>query len=467
MAQWMAQWQQRGLLATFLAGLIAAALLLAPPAHEARAGSVTFGNTNVRTEDPRSIRFSARVEASAGLESAEFVFSVLNPDGNVGGSGDVSVSPGGELDLIFELETINPTRYIPVGSELTYHWEVTDGDGVTRSSDESSFVFLDGRFDWQEVSEDEVTVYYYSSAEHAARALGATLSALEDVEVLLQTEVPYPIRVVVWRTESDGELAQRPRGAVFEATVITGGSRVSPDLLHVYDALSSFTDVVRHEAAHIVTHVAGDGPFAQVPSWLDEGTAVYAQTDPGPGYTSGVNFAVQTDTLFRLRSLNAPANEAEEVNAFYGQSWSTVDYLVDEYGEQKLADLYAAIFDGSDINRALEQVYGFDTDGLYNEWRRVQGLSPIEFAEIDEGGFAPTEATVAPLGVPTPLGSAPPSSGGDDGAGTGGSGGAGGGAGVEAPDDGGSSGVIVLAVAAVVALLLGGGAFIVLRRPSS
>jgi len=466
----MVLWQLRRVLVVSLAALVVVTLLLAGGPREVQAGSITFGTTSVRSEDPTSIRFSLRVNASAGLESAEFLYSVANPDGNIGGGGRVSVNPGGELDLIFELLTRNAERYIPIGSRLIYHWEVTDGDGVEQRSDDASFIFLDGRFDWQEITENGVTVHYYSSRDHAQRALEATRSAMDDIEALLRTEVTYPIRVVVWRTESEGELAQRPRGAVFQATVITGGARVAPDLLHVYDALRSFTDVVRHEAAHIVTHVAGDGPFAQLPSWLDEGTAVYAQTDPGQGYLSGVNFAVQTDTLFRLRSLNSPANVPERINGFYGQSWSTVDYLIREYGEQSFADLFATIFEGSDVEVALETVYGFDSDGLYNAWRDDQGLAPIEFAPIDNSGFAPTEATVAPLGVPTPLGSAPPSSGGAGSTAAGSNAPSGGSSsgGVEVPSDGaGSSGVIVLVVAGLAALLLGGGAFALMRRSAS
>jgi hypothetical protein len=317
----MDQWQRREFLATVVLGLVALALLAAPPAPEARAGSIDFSNANARSEDPRSIRFSTRVNTSSGLDSAEFVYVVTNPDGNIGGSAQVNVNPGSELDLVFELATINAQRYIPVGSEVAYHWEVTDEDGVTQRSAEERFTFLDGRFDWESITENGVTVFYYHSRDDAERALQATQAGLQTIEELLQTEVPYPVKVVIWRNEGEGAMAQRPRGATFEATVITGGSRVSPDLLHVYDALSSFSDVVRHEAAHIVTHVAGDGPFTQVPSWLDEGTAVYAQADPGPGYLSGVNFAVQTDTTFRLRAINSPVNEAQQVNQFYGQSW--------------------------------------------------------------------------------------------------------------------------------------------------
>ena len=64
----------------------------------------------------------------------------------------------------------------------------------------------------------------------------------------------------------------------FDSQVMTGGQRVAPDVLFVF---ANDGDVVRHEVAHIVTHVAGDGAFSNIPSWLDEGTAVYAQRSAG------------------------------------------------------------------------------------------------------------------------------------------------------------------------------------------
>src|SRR5690606_28131859 len=104
---------------------------------------------------------------------------------------------------------------------------------------------------------------------------------------------------------------------------------------------------------HLVTKVAGDGPFTSIPSWLDEGVAVYAQSDPGAGYRTAVEFSIASDSTLRLRNLTAPSNRPEVINQFYGQSWSTVKYLVDTYGQEQLAALFASVKSGKPIDQAL------------------------------------------------------------------------------------------------------------------
>jgi len=73
---------------TLLAALLLAVLVALVPAQPARAGTFEVGDTTVQTEDPRSISFRLAITSSAGLQSARFTYKVLNPDGNVGGSGD-------------------------------------------------------------------------------------------------------------------------------------------------------------------------------------------------------------------------------------------------------------------------------------------------------------------------------------------------------------------------------------------
>ena len=107
---------------------LALALSLLTPAA-AHADEVAASNVRASTEDPTSVTFHARVTAPAGLEEAEVIFRVLNPKGDVGGSGTATFGPGPENDVSFTLQTITAQRYIPVGSIFRYHWEFTDSEG--------------------------------------------------------------------------------------------------------------------------------------------------------------------------------------------------------------------------------------------------------------------------------------------------------------------------------------------------
>jgi hypothetical protein len=338
------------------------------------------------------------------VREAVLNYRVLNPDGNVGGSVRVEEPPPGTtVDLSATLGTItSDNRYIPIGSRFTYEWQITDRDGVTYTTELREFTFLDGRFNWSEHTEGDVTVFWYASQEQAMAALRATREAIEDVSALLEVSMPYPVRVVVWQRSADGQLAQRPRGLTFDSNVITGGSRVGADLLHIYDPLGNFVDVARHEAAHLVTKVAGDGPFTRIPSWLDEGVAVYAQNDPGIGYRQGVDSAIRNDSTLRIRTLTSPTNNPALVNTFYGQSWHVVNFMLETWGQEPLAELFRVVKAGSTTDQAMLEVYGVDQDGLYNLWRESVGLPQLEFEATGASAAVPAaEATRPPLSIPT------------------------------------------------------------------
>ncbi len=417
------------------------------------------------TEAPDELTFRVEVTAPDGLDGAVVHYSVSNPDGDIGGSVRADLSPGTEMDLSATLETIAGNRYIPVGSHFRFHWEFETSDGERVTTEEQEFVFLDGRYDWDAISDEseDITVYYYGgNRERAETALRATREAMLDVEELLDVEVPYPVRVVVWRESSEALAAQRPRGT-FGDHVITGGARVAPDLIHVYDALGDFIDVTMHETAHLVTRVAGFGAFTRIPAWLDEGVAVYAQRQPGAGYERGVEQAIAQDNTMRLRSMTSGTNQPGRVNAFYGQSWHVVNFMLEEWGQEPFAELFRVIKDGERTDDAMLEVYGFDQDGLYNRWREHVGLQPIEFEERGSAADRPdSDATRPPLGLPSrpqaddgngtaPEGEAGPDLADDDAAVLGGDGGV--------P----TTALVVLAATLLIAGALGGAGFWMLR----
>ena len=380
----------------------AASVALGTP-RAAHADTIEVSNQAEETADPTSLTFRARVNAPAGLAGARFSYKVLNPDGNVGGSGDVEVAPGREVDLAFTLATISNDRYIPVGSTFVYQWELEDTTGATLTTEERTYLFLDGRYQWQSRTVGDappVTVYWYGNNEDRANnALEATVASLEKVGSLLETTVPYPIKVMVWGSEAEGTLAARSRGRTFDATVTTGGQRVAPDLIFVFVPI---TDIVLHEVGHIVTHVAGDGPFTSLPSWIDEGTAVWAQQAPGGGYSGAVAIAVQGDRTLSLRSMQSPSNRPDEVNLFYGQSYSVVEFLISRDGPEQFAELFRVHREGARIDDALLAVYGLDQNAVYNAWRESMGLPALDLSGPQSGANTPVaEATRAPLGIPT------------------------------------------------------------------
>lgn len=433
-----------------LLALLAAAAFTAWPAAVQAAPQADA--PTVEMPDPASLTFRLHVSTEVDLVSAALNYKVLNPDGNVGGTLRAEVSAGRSADLSAQLLTNSNERYIPAGARISYAWTVVDQNGGTLTTPEQTVVFLDGRYQWQSRTQGNVTVYWYGNSDaNANLALEASAASIRDNEALLDVRMPYPVRVVVWRGTADAKAAQQPRGSTFDAQIITGGARVGPDLLHIYDPLGAFVDVTRHESAHLVTKVAGDGPFTTIPSWLDEGTAVYAQGSPGGGYSGALQQAIRADQTLRLRNMAGSTNQPQLVDLFYGQSWSTVKFMVDRYGRQQFAAVFKTVKSGAPIDEALQQVLGVDQDGLYNAWRSSVGLQPIDFPPVPKATAAAAQATQPPLRIPTSVTAA-------DSDGAGGAGGAGGAeAGAPAAStSGGGSSLTAIIVGAVAVLLAGG-----------
>ncbi|MEE8346196.1 MAG: peptidase MA family metallohydrolase [Dehalococcoidia bacterium] len=410
-----------------LALLVVATLALSPRTLSAQGLSVTDQGVSNNFPDGMEFRVSARSDDP--IEKVRFRYTVL-PDGTT--ASDIpDFQPGRAVSTAFTLAGNDPPRiYLPPGTRIDYHWEVEDAAGNTATTPEKSIVYEDVRFDWTTLEADGVIIHYYSGGEDDAQAmLDVAQDAIDQISALLVATVEFPVNVRIYASNDDMRPALQRRSETYESQIITAGVRVSSDTVLVLGNVSFTT--LRHELAHVVTGIAGEGPFGDLPAWLNEGTAVYAQGDP-EGFGAAVERAIERGNVLSVRSITSYQGDPDKVNLFYGQSWSLVSFLVDTYGEENFARLFAEIKGGKTTDAALEAVYGFDQDGLDNEWRAGVGLPPRE--------------DTAPDGeVPVPT--FPPSDGGSPG-------------GSVAEDDGGgtSTGTIIglalaiLAVAAVIAL---------------
>ena len=113
--------------------------------------------------------------------------------------------------------------------------------------------------------------------------------------------------------------------------------------------------------------------------------------------------------MLSVRQITAYPGDASQIELFYGEAWSLVSYLVDTYGQEKFAQLYAGIKSGKGVDKAFQAVYGFDQDGLDNAWRVANGLSPRP---------TPAPTTPAPSVTPIVVPAAVSSSGGSTSTGT-------------------------------------------------
>jgi hypothetical protein len=352
---------------------VACAFALVTGARAQEAPTVTDGGVENRFPDGMAFKVSA--ESDSAITDIRLRYKVL-PDGT-SANGVPEFEPATEVTTEFVLGGLDV--YLPPGTVVEYHWEVTDEDGNTAETEEQSYFYDDSRFEWTALEQDGVTIYYYSGSDDDAQAMhDVAVESLAEMTALLGTTIPFEVQVWIYDSTEDMRPALTRRSESYESQVTTAGVRVATNTVLVLGNVSF--DTLRHELTHVVTAEAGESALGTLPAWLDEGTAVYGQTDPG-GFRSAAEAAISRGNVMSVREISAYPGDPNKVNLFYGQAWSLVDYLVSTYGEEQFAQLFAQVKSGERIDGALEAVYGFDQDGLEDEWREANDLPPRETQE--------------------------------------------------------------------------------------
>jgi hypothetical protein len=127
---------------------------------------------------------------------------------------------------------------------------------------------------------------------------------------------------------------------------------------------------VAHELTHLAIYQVTMNPYNSLPTWLDEGLAVYNEGIVDVSFSTALYNAVTSGNLISVRSLDSPFSaDSSKAVLSYGESFSIVDYLISTYGEDKMLQLLTVFSQGSTYDGALKTVYGFDTASLDTIWQ--------------------------------------------------------------------------------------------------
>lgn len=336
----------------------------------------TVQGTRFENSWPDSVVVTALVGDAEDVESATFLYAVL-PEGAITREPAELVS-GDVTRVTAEFPTRDPMIWIPAGADFKWQWEFVYSNGDKFETEPEIWRYEDPRFEWQRLQEGSLEISWYDDRGVAQTMLDEGLAALEEISPFLGLEELIPIKVYVWANSEDARQVERIQSERFEESVVTGGTRVLADLVHIYQPSRW---VVRHELTHVLTKLAGEGPYGDLPAWVDEGMATLAEGDWLDRRGAALQYAINNDIVLSLRSMESPSNRPGFVDIFYGQSAAIVLYLLTEYGPEQMNELFAAFKEGSGVDDALMSVYGLDRDGLDNAWRESVGLDPREAGE--------------------------------------------------------------------------------------
>ena len=264
------------------------------------------------------------------------------------------------------------TGGLPPGADLTYWWSIEDASGHKADTPVKTLSFDDGRHEWKEAQSTSFNLYWYKGDSQFAQQL---IAAGEDALSLLEDDIgAKPERTIEVYVYGSTKALQ---GSLIFPQEWTGGLAYTE---YGVVALGISTDqlgwgegAMAHEMAHLVVHqVTMNGYGLVLPTWLDEGLAMYAEGELTSDFVSALSSAAKRGRLISVQSLSSsfPADTASATLA-YAESYSLVEYLLDHKGgKENMLDLLGAIRAGSGYVEALQAVYGLSIDQLDSQWRQ-------------------------------------------------------------------------------------------------
>ncbi len=356
--------------------LLVLALAFIPCRMATADGGIEVVSSNAQADFPQSITFSLEARASTDIVDVDIECQVVRRSiVPVVCRSDVDFDAN-EHVMVSWIWDMQDSGGVPPGTDIEYRWLIEDASGNTYTSPYATVRYDDLRYNWRGMTSDNITLWWYEGDSSFAQQLidaadGAAARLTAEFDVSLEQPVKFYIYADAWDLQS----------SLVNPDIWTGG-QAFPDYGAIMigievDNLNWGKRTVAHELGHLVVGQLVYGPFGWLPTWLSEGIAMNAEGELSDNFQDSLDSAISSDTLFSVRSIaSAFPSDATEAIICYSESHSIVKFLIDNYGSEQFLQLLDLFKQGSTDDEALFQIYGYDTDGLNENWRSSLGLGP-------------------------------------------------------------------------------------------
>lgn len=361
-------------------------ILLSPVMVQARSGPVIL-DSSFQAEFPARLSFNLSVTSDVDITDIRLLYTVDRSGfAQVTSEVYIEFAPDNTVAVSWTFEMVK-VGGLPPGSIVDYWWIVKDADGGRIETAPSRIQFDDNRYSWRSLTEGEVTIYWYQGNDSFAGEI--MLSAQQALARLTEDTGAYlekPVKLYIYARTQDLQ------GAMIYPQEWTGGvafTRYGIIAIGIApDNLQWGKRAVAHELTHLVIHQMTSNPYNDLPTWLSEGLAMYTEGALGLEYTVYLDKAISEEKLVSVRSLSSPFSAyAGQSYLAYAQSYSLVNFLISRYGQTQMLELLLTFREGSSYDDALEQVYGFNMDGLDTLWQDYVTMPATQ--TIEQKGMQP------------------------------------------------------------------------------
>jgi len=392
--------QRIGRILTLLTFILNLGMFTVQPAFASPDTDVT--NNQATISFPIAVTFSATINSTANITSVVLEYGTDQLTcGEVIAKAFPQFNPGKSVDVKWQWE-MRQSGSLPPGAEIWWRWRYTGENGKETVSAQQTITWLDPEHNWKTITAEKLNLHWYSGDQAFAEDL---LNAAKNGLIFNQTKsgltADSPIDLYIYANTNDLKDA-----VLYEPSWTGGQAFPDHDIVIIGISQSDLAwgrDSIVHELTHVLVGHLTFSCLGGVPTWLNEGLAVYSEGELDPSSQNQLDNAIRNDTLLTVRSLSAGFSEvASKAYLSYSQSYSIVNFLIETYGQNKMTELLTYLRDGSTIDDALVTTYGFDVDGLDDAWRQSIGAP-------QRAASAQATAQPTPTYVPTivPISGAP------------------------------------------------------------
>lgn len=390
--------------------LVLAGFLLLPFHSVSAAPAAKMLNKGVTIDFPNTITFETSLQSSADITSVTLEYGTQQLTcGQVLAKGFPQFTPGKSVDVSWTWD-MRQSGSLPPGTSIWWRWRYQDSAGNETVTDQQSVTWLDDIHPWQTVSSGKLNLHWYSGNQAFAQdLLNSAVSGLARLEHDTGLAPDQPIDLYIYASTNDMQQA-----ILYEPSW-TGGQAFPEQNIVIIGISQADLAWGRTAEVHELTHVlVGHLTFSclgSVPTWLNEGLAVYSEGSLDSASQSQLDDAVKNNELLSVRSLSSGFSEVPtKAYLSYSESFSIVNFLIKTYGQQQMTSLLIALRDGTSVDDALQKVYGFNVDGLEDAWRASIHAQPRTASAQATAQPTPTFVpTIVPisgaqlLNTPTPF----------------------------------------------------------------
>jgi hypothetical protein len=358
---------------------------------------------------PNKITFRAQLQAEEKITKVVLEYGTTQLTcGDVIAKAFPQFTPGTSVKVEWSWD-MRQSGSLPPGANIWWRWRVTDANGKESVSEQQNITWLDSVHDWQTLSAENLRLHWYEGSQSFAdKILQAAKGglALNDKSAGLKPEGAIDLYIYSNYTDLGDAILYEPSW--------TGGQAFPENNIVIIGISTDNVEWGKSATVHELTHVlVGHLTFSclgDVPTWLNEGLAVYSEGQLELSSQQQLDAAIRDDTLLPVRSLSGGFSEiADKANLSYSESFSIVKFLLETYGQPKMTELLTTLRDGTTIDEALLAVYGFNVEGLEDAWRESIGAQARAAVPNPTATPLPTYVpTIAPIsGVPLAVTSTP------------------------------------------------------------